>query len=107
MRTVLAIAGAWLVWAFVLAAMYALHGMACAPGGETDEGRRITMFWSLMVGIWAAAILAALLMLWILRRGPSQWPGGVSRKVVAGSWVAALAAMLLTGVPVLFPQACG
>lgn len=105
MRPVLAIAGGWLVWAAALATIYALHGLGCAIGADQRAMGPVTLLQAMTGAAWLAAILAVLVALPVLRRVPRQL-GDLPRRIAIGGWVAALGAILLTGLPILFPSGC-
>lgn len=105
MKPVLAIAGGWLVWAAALAAIYGLHGLGCEIGADRRALGLVTQQQAMMGAAWLAAVAAVLVALPMLRRVPRQM-GGVPRRIVIGGWVAALGAILLTGMPILFPFGC-
>lgn len=106
MKPILVLTGGWLIWAAGFAAIYALHGLGCAIGADRQALGPVTLIQAMMGAAWLASILAVLVALPLLRRLPDPLPGEVPRGIVLGGWMAALAAMLVTGLPILFPSAC-
>lgn len=105
MRPVLAITGGWLLWAGAFAMLYALHGWGCASGMDQRSVGPVTLLQLLLGIVWVSAMAAALIQL-LLLRAPAHPAGDVPRRIVAAGWIAALAAILLTGVPITFSGGC-
>jgi hypothetical protein len=104
MRPVLAIAGGWLLWAAAFASIYALHGWGCANGFDQRGVGPLTLLQLIIGSVWFCAIAAALVALRV--RAAAHLPGDVPRRLVAAGWIASLAAIVLTGLPITFTGGC-
>lgn len=106
MSGVLALSGAWIVWAAAFAAIYALHGLGCAIGAQDRSFGPFTQHQAMMGAVWIAAMIGAAGVVFALRRDTAAAPGGMPRELLLASWIGALLAIFITGLPVAFPSAC-
>ncbi len=105
MSGVLALSAGWLVWALAFSAIYALHGLGCAIGADQRSFGPVTQHQAMMGSIWLLAIVISIAGLGLVRHATREATGLPSRLVVA-SWLAALAAIVVTGAPITFPSSC-
>ncbi|WP_144183441.1 hypothetical protein [Elioraea rosea] len=106
MSAVFALSAAWLVWAAAFAALYALHGLGCAIGADERSVGPLTQLQVMMGVVWIAALAGSAGIVLALWRGAEAAPGGVPRRLLRASWMAALLAIFITGLPLTFPSAC-
>ena len=89
------------LWAVGFALVYGLHGLGCAQGWTTQEVAGITLHRLAMVAAWVGTLLACLLALMCLPRGPDL-PQRLPR---IGAWTG-LGATIFTLLPLLVATSC-
>nr|WP_314073389.1 hypothetical protein [uncultured Roseococcus sp.] len=90
------------LWAFGFSLLYALHGIGCASGWNEVQMAGVTLFRWVLVSSWILLCLgAAAVVRW-------AWtaPSGFERGLGLASALVGLAAMFVTGAPVVLTAAC-
>ncbi|TCH98309.1 hypothetical protein EJV46_14095 [Roseococcus sp. SYP-B2431] len=91
-----------MLWAFGFSLLYALHGIGCAGGWDEVAMAGATLFRWALVGTWCLLCLGAVA---LMRRAWAA-PAGFERGLGLVSALAGLAAILVTGAPVVLTSAC-
>lgn len=94
-------AGLWL-WALGFSLLYSLHGVGCASGWNDLRMEGGTLFRWILVSSWVLLCLAATAVAWWTWAAPS----GFERGLGLASALAGLAAIFITGAPVVLTSAC-
>lgn len=91
-----------LLWAFGFSLLYALHGLGCAGGWNEVPLAGGTLFGWVLASTWVVLCLGAAAVL----RWAWALPPGLEGRLSRTSALAGLAAMAVTGAPVVLTSAC-
>ncbi len=91
-----------ILWAAGFSLLYGLHGLGCASDWNEVQVAGGTLFRWLLVSTWMLLCLGAAAVIRLARAAPS----GLERRLSVTSAAAGLAAILITGAPVVLTSAC-